>query len=350
MPDLVSAVNTAFAFAHEPSDLAMLVAPASECFRIPGTREVLDLAQNVETEEELNEILRRVAPTIGVPDPFKAAVMAMLAGTLIEWGADPAHIAGLLLARLPIFLRLAESVADRVETEDAAKVFAANPDGFRAWQSLSLMLLPTMAVLTRGMAYRQLARADTGLVQHINALRERNKEANFVALTLEYTDGLELIVLHPAAGKGFRVQLEAVHTNAHLFTLLQCELIGGGLLPGPAINDHVVGVARGEIPHEALVTDHARWHFYNWTGLLPDGSLAGAAVNSWLFVDDSPEAIPMFEGTRIVVLGPNLLGMRGWDSNFFANIHDALRSAARVVEELTAEQTLVWCGRIRAAG
>ena len=32
------------------------------------------------------------------------------------------------------------------------------------------------------------------------------------------------------------------------------------------------------------------------------------------------------------------MGMPGWDSNVFANIHDALRSAARVVAVMTDEQ------------
>jgi hypothetical protein len=50
-----------------------------------------------------------------------------------------------------------------------------------------------------------------------------------------------------------------------------------------------------------------------------------------------------------VILGPPVLGLRGWDSNFFANIHDALRSAARVAGELTPEEIADWCGRIRGA-
>jgi hypothetical protein len=349
MADLATAVNGAFAFAHQPADLATVLGPPSACFRIPATRDVLDYAEKVETEEELNEVLRRVAPTVGVPDPYKAAVMALLCGTLIEWGADPAELAPLLLARLPAFLAVAESVADRAETKKPEDLFATNPDGVRAWHALSLVLLPTMAVLARDSQSRQAARTDAGLVRGIEALRERNREAEFVAQTLEFVDGIELVVLHPAEGKGFRVELEAVHTNAHLFTLLHGSLINGGHLPGRAIDEQLLGVATGEIPHEAVLTDDARWQFYTWRGLYPDGSYAGADMSTWLFVEDSPTVIPEFDGQRVVILGPPVLGLRGWDSNFFANIHDALRSAARVVGDLTPEEVADWCGRIRGA-
>jgi hypothetical protein len=349
MTDLATAVNAAFAYAHEPADLATVTGPPSACFRIPATRDLLEFGQKVETQDELTEVLRRVAPTVGVPDPYKAAVMALLCGTLIEWGADPKELAPLLFARLPAFLAQAQSVADRAEDAKPEDLFAANADGLRAWQALSLMLLSTMAVLARGMEFRQSARDNAELVRLIEALRERNREADFVAQTLGFVDGLELVVLHPGEGKGFRVELEAVHTNAHLFTLLHGALIDGGHLPGRPIGEELLGVATGAIAPEKLLHDDARWQFYTWCGLRPDGSFAGADMSTWLYVEDPPTVIPEFEGERVVILGPPVLGSRMWDSNFFANIHDALRSAARVAEELTPEEVIQWNDRIMRA-
>ena len=138
MTDLATAVNAAFAYAHQPADLATVLGPPSDCFRTPATRDLLERGQHVETEDELTEVLRRVAPTVGVPDPYKSAVMALLCGTLVEWGADPKELAPLLLARLPAFLAQAESVADRADAEKPEDLFAANPDGFRAWQAAGL--------------------------------------------------------------------------------------------------------------------------------------------------------------------------------------------------------------------
>lgn len=343
MSDLAEVVNAAFAYAHEPSDAAAVLGPPSEAFCLPGPRGLLDFAREIQTEDELNDLLRRVVPTVGVPDGFKASVMALLCGTLVEWGGDPTELGRMLLARLPGFLRLAESVAEQADSVPVEALYAANPRACQAWQSLSLMLLATMAVLTRRMDFRQAARTNPELVLSLVALRERNREANFVASTLAFTDGLELLVLHPGEGLGFLVELEAVNTNFHLFTLLQGELIGNGHLPGAEpLDPTVIGVARGEVPHEAVVNDHARFHFYNWAGLQPDGTLAADDMATWIWGEAHPEEIPEYEGTRLVILGPAVLGARGWDSNFFANIHDALRSAARVVEVLSAEQVASW--------
>jgi hypothetical protein len=349
VPDLATAVNAAFAYAHEPTDLPTLLGPPSACFRLPAVRGLLEIAQSVETADELNEILRRVAPTVGVPDPFKAAIMAMVGGTLVEWGADPGELAGLLLARLPAFLAAAESVAGRAGAEGEESLFTANPDGFRAWQALSLMMLPTMAVLGRGAEFRQAARADAELVRGVEALRDHNREADFVATTLGFTDAMELVVLHPGEGKGFRVELEAVNTNFHLFTLLQGELINGGHLSGREVDPEVLAVARGEAAPDRLPSDDARFHFYDWRGPAGPGSSAHADMANWVWGEGRPGDIPEFEGTRVVILTPPVLGSRMWDGNFFANIHDALRSAARMTEVLTAEAFADWSERLRRA-
>ncbi|MCE9560465.1 MAG: hypothetical protein K8U57_00275 [Planctomycetes bacterium] len=342
MSDLATVLNAAFAYAQEPSDSDTLLGPPSDAFGHPGPQGLLEFAKTIETEEELNDVLHRIVSTIGVPDGFKASVMALLCGTLVDWGADSTEFGNLLLARLPGFLVLAESVAEHAETVASEELLAANPEGFSAWQGLSLMLLGTMSVLMRRVDFRQAARTNPELVLSLVALRDRNKEAEFVATTLGYTDGLELIVLHPHEGRAFLVELEAVNTNFHLFTLLQGELIGGGLLQGEAVDPAVIAVARGEIPHEALVNDQARFHFYNWMGLQPDGTLAENDMATWVWGEAHPEEIPEFEGIRLLILGPPLMGVKPWDSNFFANIHDALRSAARVVQVLPDDQVAGW--------
>ena len=48
-----------------------------------------------------------------------------------------------------------------------------------------------------------------------------------------------------------------------------------------------------------------------------------------------------------MLIGPPLLGSRVWDSNFFANIHDALRSRVEVVEVLPPELVAIWLDRIK---
>jgi hypothetical protein len=207
-----------------------------------------------------------------------------------------------------------------------------------------------MTVLCRGVAFRQAARANPGIVEGVEALRETHRESDYVAQVLGFTDDLELLVLVPNERKGFRVKCEAVATNAHLFTLLQIALINGGHLAGEPVDPEVVGVATGEASHTRLLSDHARFHFAAWFGLASDGTFKGNLIDSVLHfpVEVSPASVPRFEGTPIMLIDPMASGGRAWDSNFFANIHDALRSRAEVVEVLTREQVQEWLDRIKS--
>lgn len=55
-------------------------------------------------------------------------------------------------------------------------------------------------------------------------------------------------------------------------------------------------------------------------------------------VDLSPAQLrPLPDGRRVLLLGTPQLGGRSWDSDFFANFHDALRSRVTLLEVLTPE-------------
>src|SRR5262249_30881783 len=159
-------------------------------------------------------------------------------------------------------------------------------------------------------AARQVARGDRALMDGLADLEADVPEANFLHQVLGFTDGLELLVLHPHERKGFRVVLEAVNFNFHLFTLLQGVLIGDpahGLLAGPAPDPRMLAVARGEEPHTELLSDHARFHFYNWTGWLPDRTYAATDLATWVWGEGRPRDIALFEGRAVVLLGPTVL-------------------------------------------
>jgi hypothetical protein len=315
----------------------------------PPVGTMLQYARSLESRAEMNALLAEVAPLIQAEEPFRGSVIAISCGTLVEWGGDPVIVAPHLLAALPRHLDLAQKHRERSKQtpNDEESLFADDPEGLQAMKGLTYLLLPTMAVLCREMQSRQQARAIPEIVKGVRALRDINREADFVAQVLGYTDGLELLVLAPQEYKGFRVSLEAINNNFHLFTLLQAALIEDGHLEGEPTDPEVLGIATGETPQQFVRLDHARWHFYAWEGLRLDGSFAATDFRTWLPGDASPAAIPALEGDRIVVIGPKLLGARSWNSNEFANIHDALRSSVRITEVLTPEEVLAALNRIQ---
>lgn len=342
MTDRAAVVAGLAEFARRPATAHECRADPGETFSAPAFERLREHLRTLERLDQLNELLAAVAPLVAADgtDPFRACALAVQCGTLVEWGGDEALLAPHLFAALPRLLghaRRADGTA-----------FDADPDAHRARAGLTFLMLATMAVLCRGAAYRQAARALPELVAAVGALADAHRETDFVRQVLGFTDGLEVLVLVPAEGKGVRVRLEAVATCAHLFTLLQAELIGGGHLSGAAPDPEVLAVARGEVPHTRRLYDSARFHFTTWGGLDPDGTL-GVRVNTWVPVDAPPGAIPRFDGEPVLLVGPPVLGSRQWDSGFFANIHDALRSRVEVVDVLSGAAAREWLDRIRAA-
>ncbi|VTR95340.1 Uncharacterized protein OS=Ktedonobacter racemifer DSM 44963 GN=Krac_2879 PE=4 SV=1 [Gemmata massiliana] len=315
----------------------------AEVFGGPPFSTLMQFTQTLGSRAELNALLAELVPFIRAADPFRGSTVALNCGTLVEIGGDPGLVFPHLLGELPRHLDLAK----RAHEKDIAPraLFDEDPDAAKSAGGLRYLLLATMTVICRSAEFRQALRADAEIVENIFALREHYGEADFVAQVLNLADGLDLLVLAPQERKGFRLALEAVSTNAHLFTLIQGALIGGGHLAGDPIDPEVMAVATGESPHPRLLSDHARFHFDIWSGSVdnPIGTLLS------LPVEESPLSIPSLDGQRIVVIGPSILGGRGWDSNFFANIHDALKSRAEVVEVLPEAEVTRWLERIASA-
>ncbi len=339
-------IATLTAFANKPSTTHELRADPSEVFSSPPFLKLRDFVQTIETKAEGNALLAEVAPLIRCEDPFRAAAIAVNCGTLTEMGGDPNLVAPHLLAVLPRHTQLACEVLDQRGDADDATIFSESPDLLRAEAGLRYLLLATMTVFCRLPEFRERARENIELCERIERLRDHHNEANFVAQLLSFTDAMEILVLAPNEKKGFRVTLEAVATAAHLFTLLQAELISNNHLYGDALDANVVQVARGEVPHTQLCHDHARFHYYTWGGLKADGTLDGMDLMSWVPVDLSPRDIPPFYGVPVMLVGPKVLGSRSWDSNFFANIHDALQSRVEIVSVLSQDEVNDWLSRI----
>ncbi|QJW94063.1 hypothetical protein [Frigoriglobus tundricola] len=341
MPDRAAVIAALAEYATKPATAHEVRAEPGEVFSAPPFQQLRQFLPSLRSKAELDALLSEVAALTRTGDPFRTSVIAVNCGSLVEMGGDPALVAPHLVAALPGHLNLARRAA--------GATFDTDPDAIRARGGLTFLMLATMAVLCRGAAFRQAARANADLVAGVEALAEEHRESGFVAQVLGFTDGLALLVLAPNEGKGFRVACDAVATNAHLFTLLQAALIGGGHLSGEPIDEEVVGVATGAIPHTRVLHDHARFHFSSWFGLPKEGEFQGNLIDSIIHfpVEVSPGAIPEFDGVRVVLIDPMRGGGRSWDSNFFANIHDALRSRAEVVEVLSPEEVTEWLDRIK---
>lgn len=355
MPDRAAVLAALAEHANKPATAHDVRAEPADAFGQPPFVALNQYLRTLGSLAELNELIAGVAPLIRAADPFRGGTVAINCGTFVEAGGDPDLVFPHLLAELPRHLALARRARERGEIAPGA-LFDADPDAARAAAGLMYFLLATMTVICRKASYRQALRANPEIVAGVEALRDGSAEADFVAQVLALTDDLELLVLAPNERKGFRVRLEAVASNAHMFSLLQAELIGGGHLAGEPLDEEVVAVARGESAPTQLLFDEARFHYYHWFGLNPDGTFMESAVPRWPPADpcwpgvgQCPADIARLDGMPILLIGPKVFGFRKWDNNFFANIHDALKSRAEIVEVLPAERVAAWLDRIKQA-
>jgi hypothetical protein len=291
-----------------------------------------------------NEALAGLATVIAeTPDVFQASRIAMTTGIIVEWGADPAIAAPAILDRLGQW-QTASGIALRINPENEASLFAEAPDEVKIWKALRYLIMPAMTMLCLDVKLRRSARIPD-LYNLSDTLAGVHREVRFLQRLINLVDDEELIVLHPLEHKGFRIRLEAIASNFHIFSLLQGTLVGEpahGMLAGPRPNRKVIATATGEMPHDRLITDTSVWQYASWTALRPNGTLASETIAG----EVSPREIPIFEGDRVVLLGPPLPAARGWDSSFFTNLHDVLRSKVEVVEILSADEVSLRLRRI----
>lgn len=290
--------------------------PGELPFNTAAVRKMFDVVEAA-SPEELDVLIADLATGLADPDVWHAGCAAISCGTLVENGADPTIVAMKLVERMIV------AANDPAATQERPNLPTA----------LTLFDQAAMAHLCRSMEMRVAARQLPG----IDAI---TFDDAFTGQLLEATDDVELTVIAPEQQKGYRVRLEAIATNAHLFTLLQAELIRPDRLTasGPPIDPEVVAIATGDTPHKNLVRDEQRFRFDAWWGIETRTTMRGD-MSAFLPVDARPRDIPTSPiGGRCILLGPTQLGGRSWDSNFFLNIHDALKSRVVVVRELSPDE------------
>ena len=317
---------------------------------LPHVREILNECDGDDTDA-LNFAITRLTKGLEIFDPYQAGRAAMLCGVLVERGGNPTIALPAILDRAPEFLRRTRELFEIMQLESApiddfyddypavfARYFQAMPENVKAVRGLPLLLRPAMTMLCRDIPSRIAARQNTVLVHAVSDAHELQREAAFMHQVLQMTDDAPFLVLHAAHRKGFRVRVTGVQNNFHLFTLLQGALIGPGKLSGPTPDAEVIAVAKGEAQHSRTLNDSAAFGYFHYLGLRPDKTL-DTVIGSvgWLWGEMPAFTTPTWENQHVILLDKLSLGSRGWNSGFFAPLHDALRSSVVIEEILSPE-------------
>lgn len=320
-------------------------------------------------QSELNRVLGRILGLFEVVPLGVGSKLAVLAGALVEDGAEPDGLVAPVVAGLGTSLETsAEFVAawrsivgDRMalpEPVNKATTFDAAIAGLTAqqrrpiwrrrspglpaheafalaegWFSSAQWALPVTTLL-------QIARIRVGfplrreLAEAAARVAPQRRDLDCLEGLLAVLDDERLVVLHRPTGRGFEVTISGVGDNFQLHTLLAATLGGDG----------VAGLLEGVSPDPS------------WVAAATDGPIepAGGHIQGqfnlvdgygqWIWNEGKPADIPVLGGRRVVVLDPPPY-VRAWN---IGRTYPMMRPQVRLDRVLPADEASGWLSRVAA--
>lgn len=314
---------------------------------------------------EVNVALQRLASLLSQADLLGAAAISIACGALVEdFGGDPLIPLQAVLARVKEAIalavplarachRAAEAAGEELEEETTVieaygpQVMGEMMENARAWATLDFMGPAAVALLSASAEARHLAQQDTELVAGARQLAPDHEWVGYMADLTQVLEGEELLVLHPGLRRGYRVRIRGIADNFQLHTLLADALIGDpeeGWLPGERPDARAVAAARDQETEMAASDTHGVFTLLTWRGLQADQSLSAETMrtDNWIEHSSTPADIPLFDGVRVVLLGPPPY-VRAWSSG---RRHIGMRGDLRVAKVLSEQEVAEYLQRI----
>lgn len=292
--------------------------------------------------------LAKLDKSVAVAEGHASMVLQLTIGALVEAGAPPEAawpaVARELDAAFEGATRFAMACAQAAKTPHVetalakvgAKIAKKSPSDAAAWEALPSRCLAGVACLTRSAKVRAAARKH-GLLETAYPLEDAVAEVGYLTQALRVLDDVEVLVVHPALERAFRVRISELGSNAELFVLLANAVIGDpkkGFLPGDKFDPRAIAALTGDAAPPKGSALVAPFNFVAYSGLGADRTLPEPSEieEHWIWFEGVPADIPEHDGTRVVLLQdapfPRMLPME--------RAFEALAPRVEVVEKLTA--------------
>lgn len=323
------------------------------------------------TPHQIEDAFRRLVVFIVESPPAPAALAALGCGALVENGADPEIPAVAILQRTQEILLLAapfgracveqaHEANDEGALEDIdACVERYGPDvrdameeAAQAWSVMSMFCTAALAMLMRQPYQRRAWRQNSAFRAALQAEGFMDGYTFELRKLVNVLDDENIIVLHPGSRRGYRIVISGIGDNFQLHTLLADALIGApeaGWLEGDRPDPLVVSLAKdGSLPDGERAPDVVgSFNLWNWQGLRSDGQLLDGYGHSdyWIWNEGVPADIELFQGTRVILLGPPPYS-RSWNAGRYFT---GMKGEVQVLEQLSREQVDTWLAKIAQA-
>lgn len=334
---------------------------------IPGRAQPFFRAAKAASPAEIDEAIRLLTDTFDLLPAARAGELALVCGALVERGADPMALAGPLTARLTALMELAATFletslarmpnpgADEEEEEDKAiaKIESAMqsveremPQGADAWHALKRFWQAGIAVFSRSAAARSEAKP---LRAAAGRIATQHEAGHWLHMILGVLDNEPYLAIEPSTFTGILGRMSGVVDNFQLNTLLMDGLPRKGFFSKRRVAPRIADIARGLGPQQTNDTVTSVWNLYTWKAVRPDLTLpepnAEGAHANWVWNEGAPEDIPVFEGRRVILMGPPTYP-RSWRSQ---RMFTDLKAELAIDQKLTGDEITDWLKRMAAA-
>jgi hypothetical protein len=345
----------------------------------------LDKIQGGFSRDELMTQLTRITSALAVTtDPLDVALLGGLCQGFCSMFDLPEFVEAAALAldaSAPAALAKAVRFRERMNSYgdtplgDAflQEILRDDPDGAFALGNLEPMLSLVIWFLSRSKQARERVRASHTAELARRRIGAVHKLGDWLGKLLATLEDERLIVIEPAAKRGFELRISGVADNVQLQVLLANALAEPLHVAKP--EPKVLTVFDGSGPQkEADLQAHGIWNLYNWTGLRADRSLPSDSVSEmmlghlnarlavggadtvvpkqpaadgdadgrhWIWSEGMPVDIFPLEGIRVVLLGPPAYN-RSWNCvRSFADLKPSFECTP-----LSEQDTEAWLTRI----
>jgi hypothetical protein len=268
---------------------------------------------------DVDAALTELAGAFSLPDLTRSSYAAGVAGTLLEGGANPTPIAAPLVQHLAHVLELAARLAAECarrtpepdENTDAwdqservrLEISATMPLEAEAWEALKASANAGTTLFALSRSARASGQRLYGLASQI----DQHEGALWLRKILAVLDDAPFMAIEPARNEGIVGTISGVAENFQLQMLLM-DLFPRRLFSGRRLSKAAAAVAHGSGPQRIEEGITGAWNLYDWTAVGRDRALPDpgdmTATGSWIWGEGTPADIPVFEGHRVILLGP----------------------------------------------
>jgi hypothetical protein len=340
-----------------------------------ATDRLLDAVRRAAPAER-TEGVQRLSPLIRLADTKRAGVAATLCGAMVENGADPTPMEIPVLERLtPALRKLDEDPAPEPEPtpEPATPIVTPEAEIPRKQPGLLGMLWRlfvarrkfrrAMKQYEKELAARPVNETEAivnafspsaiAMFSASPALRSAHPEVGELAKSLQdrvagchciqslfgVLENEPLLVIEPATQTGILARLSGTDINFTLTMLLMHHFPGPDGEPKSRLTPKAASALSGRDKQTGEWVTGV-WDLCNWTALQNDLSLPGGLQGSekWIWNEGTPADIEVFEGRRVILLGP-VSYVRTWPAQ---RTFAAMQPELRIEQVLTREEVRGW--------